>query len=118
MKKLLCTCLLLLLSISGVSAYAYGRAGSSSSYASRPIYVHVNVYPFELKEYPWNSSNTLRKCTRDYDLRAYAKYDDSRNGITWIKVECPPDSGILGWARESRFEISEDELADLPYEWF
>lgn len=118
MKKMAMILVTLMLVIYCSAAFAYGRVGSSSSYASRPIYVHVKAYPFELKEYPWNDSYSIAKCTKDHDLRAFAKYHDKGNDIFWIKVEYPQGSGQLGWAGEWRFDISDDELEDLPYEWF
>lgn len=100
------------------SSSSYGssnsRVGSSNSYAYKPIYVHVNT-GFSLKEYPSNSSRTIYPYNIDDDLQAYAKYFDSRNGIYWIKVECPPGSGQLGWAGKHHFDITNDELSDLPY---
>lgn len=122
-----------LLIITCTTGLAYGRAGSSSSYAPssnrssrvgsassfayKPIYVHV-ISIFLLKEYPWNSSQTIYKCTKDYDLQVFAKYDDLGNGIDWIKVECPPNSGNIGWAGAKHFDITNEELLDLPYENF
>lgn len=89
------------------------RVGSSSSYAYKPIYVNV-LNEFELKEYPWNSSNTIYKNTKIYDLQAYAVYHDEGNDIYWIKVECPPGSGKIGWAGRKHFDITDDEVLDLP----
>lgn len=115
------------------TAFAYGRAGSSSSYApssnsssrvgssSSFAYKPVYVYPkdeFQLKEYPWNSSRTILKYPYDDQLQAYAKYYDSGNGIFWIKVECPEGSGKFGWAGTRHFIMSKSDLEDLPYENF
>ncbi|MBR1709372.1 MAG: hypothetical protein IJ719_11150 [Clostridia bacterium] len=104
-------------SSSSSSSYNSSRVGSSSSYAYKPIYVHVKSN-FILKKYPWNASTTLDQCTRDDDLLALAKYRDSGNGIYWIKVEFPYGSGKYGWAAEKHFDITPDEFSDLPYEEF
>lgn len=129
MKRIIIIFVSLMFIITCSTALAYGRVGSSSSYAPnsnrssrvgssnsfayKAIYVHV-LNGFELKEYPWNSSQSILNNSVDYDLQAFAKYYDKGNGIYWIQVECPPGTGNIGWAGKSHFDITDDELLDLP----